>query len=32
MQIFEKTVQELSEYLPRVIAAVVVLVLGWLLV
>jgi hypothetical protein len=30
MEIFEKTIQDLSGYLPRIIAAVVVLVLGWL--
>jgi hypothetical protein len=30
MGIFEKTIQDLSGYLPRIIAAVVVLVLGWL--
>jgi len=31
MEIFQKTVQDLGGYLPRIIAAVIVLVLGWLL-
>lgn len=31
MEIYEETIQTLSAYLPRIIAAIVVLVLGWLL-